>query len=86
MSEHNDRQKLLDRISVDPSVMVGKPVVRGTRMPVYLVVQMLGSGIPVEEILADHPGLTAEDVRACLLFAADAVEASAALRAHAAAH
>ena len=86
MSERNDRQKLLDRICVDPSVMVGKPVVRGTRMPVYLVVQMLGSGISAEEILADHPGLTADDVRACLLYAADALETSAVPPAHAAAH
>ncbi len=63
----------LERIAIDPKVMVGKPVIRGTRIPVELVVRMVGQGIPNEEILAEYPRLTLEDIRAALLFAADSV-------------
>lgn len=63
----------LERIAIDPKVMVGKPVIRGTRIPVELVVRMVGQGISYEEILAEYPRLTLEDIRAALLFAADSV-------------
>jgi len=63
----------LERIAIDPKVMVGKPVIRGTRIPVELVVRMVGQGISDEEILAEYPRLTLEDIRAALLFAADSV-------------
>lgn len=63
----------LERIAIDPKVMVGKPVIRGTRIPVELVVRMVGQGISYEEILADYPRLTLEDIHAALLFAADSV-------------
>jgi len=63
----------LERIAIDPKVMVGKPVIRGTRIPVDLIVRMVGQGIPNEEILAEYPRLTLEDIRAALLFAADSV-------------
>ena len=53
--------------------MVGKPVIRGTRIPVELVVRMVGQGISDAEILADYPRLTLEDIRAALLYAADSV-------------
>lgn len=58
------------RITVDPEVMVGKPVIKGTRIPVELIVRMLGQGISEEEILADYPRLQPEDIRAALTYAA----------------
>jgi len=55
---------LLERISVNPKVMVGKPVIRGTRVPVELIVKMLSQGIAEEEILREYPRLEQEDIRA----------------------
>jgi uncharacterized protein (DUF433 family) len=60
-----------DRISVDPGVMLGKPVIRGTRVTVEQILRELGAGMAVEEVLAAHPRLSAEDVRAAQAFAAD---------------
>jgi uncharacterized protein (DUF433 family) len=60
-----------DRIETNANIMDGKPVVRGTRVPVELVLRKLGAGMSVEAILADHPRLTAEDIRATQAFAAD---------------
>ncbi len=53
-----------ERIEINPEIMGGKPVVRGTRIPVELVLRKLGAGLDVAAILADHPRLTAEDIRA----------------------
>ena len=60
-----------DRIELNPEIMGGKPVIRGTRVPVELVLRKLGAGMVPEAILADHPRLTAEDIRAAQAFAAD---------------
>jgi uncharacterized protein (DUF433 family) len=60
-----------DRIQIDPEVMSGKPVVRGTRIPVETILRKLGAGLSAEEIIAEHPRLTADDVRAAQAFAAD---------------
>jgi len=60
-----------DRIEINPEIMGGKPVIRGTRVPVELVLRKLGAGMAVEAILADHPRLTADDIRAAQAFAAD---------------
>ena len=60
-----------ERIEIDRVVMDGKPVVRGTRIPVELVLRKLGAGMSLEAILADHPRLTKEDVQAAQAFAAD---------------
>ena len=59
------------RIEINPEIMGGKPVIRGTRIPVELVLRKLGSGIEVSELLAAYPHLTAEDIRAAQAFAAD---------------
>ena len=64
----NDDQ-LLERIVVDPKVMTGKPVIRGTRLTVDFILTLLAHGSTVAEILEEYQGLSAEDVRACLLFA-----------------
>jgi uncharacterized protein (DUF433 family) len=53
-----------DRIEINPEIMGGKPVIRGTRVPVELILRKLGAGMTVEAILADHPRLTADDIRA----------------------
>jgi uncharacterized protein (DUF433 family) len=63
-------EQLEQRISIDPKVMVGKPVIRGTRIPVELVVRMLAQGIPENDILAEYPRLQLEDIRAALAYAA----------------
>lgn len=60
-----------ERIEVNPDIMDGKPVIRGTRVPVELVLRKLGAGIAPEAILADHPRLTLDDIRAAQAFAAD---------------
>ncbi|MGE3911079.1 MAG: DUF433 domain-containing protein [Chloroflexota bacterium] len=66
-------QELLDRIAVDPSVMVGKPVVRGTRIPVESVLGFLAEKPDLGELLAAYPHLTVDDVKACLAYARGAV-------------
>jgi uncharacterized protein (DUF433 family) len=58
-------------ITIEPDKMSGKPCIRGLRITVYDVLDYLASGMTQEEILADFPDLTAEDIRACLAFAAD---------------
>ncbi len=61
------------RIEINPSVMLGKPVIRGTRIPVELLLRKLAEGAAIEELLDAYPGLTAEDVRAALAYAADTI-------------
>jgi uncharacterized protein (DUF433 family) len=63
-------QQLLARIAIDPKVMVGKPVIRGTRLTVEYVLGLLAHGATVDEILAEYEGLVADDIHACLMFAA----------------
>jgi uncharacterized protein (DUF433 family) len=53
-----------ERIEINPEVMGGKPVIRGTRVPVETVPRKLGAGMTAEQIMADHPRLTLEDIRA----------------------
>ena len=60
-----------ERIAVDPKVMFGKPVIKGTRITVELILRKLAEGMTYEQILAHHPQLTAEDIRAAAAFAAD---------------
>lgn len=57
-------QDLLNRITYNPNIMVGKPVIRGTRIPVDLLVRMVAQGISPQEILADYPRLQPEDLQA----------------------
>jgi uncharacterized protein (DUF433 family) len=59
------------RIKSDPKVMMGKPVIRGTRITVEHILRCLAAGDSVEQVLYDHPRLTAEDIRAAQAFAAD---------------
>jgi len=69
-------EDLMKRIAVDPDVMVGKPVIRGTRLTAEFILGLLAHGATREEILEEYPGLTLEDVLACLLFASKALESA----------
>jgi uncharacterized protein (DUF433 family) len=60
-----------ERIEINSDIMGGKPVIRGTRVPVELVLRKLGAGMAPEAILADHPRLTLDDIHAAQAFAAD---------------
>lgn len=62
---------LLQRISVDPNICFGKPCIRGTRIWVSLILDFLANGMTIEEILAEYPQLTAEDIRATIAYGAD---------------
>ena len=72
MNDHD----LLQRIVLNPKVMVGKPVIRGTRLTVDFILNLLAHGTPEREILAEYEGLTSEDIRACVLFATKSLEAT----------
>jgi uncharacterized protein (DUF433 family) len=61
--------QLLSRITVDPRVMVGKAVIKGTRLTVEYILGLLAHGATVAEILEEYTGLSPEDVQACFLFA-----------------
>lgn len=63
-----------DRIVVDPGVLVGNPAIKGTRIPVSLILNLLAHGYTVERILAAYPDLTEEDVRAAILYSAARVD------------
>jgi len=60
-----------ERIEINPDIMGGKPVIRGTRVPVEVVLRKLGAGNAAQTILEDHPRLTIEDIQAAQAFAAD---------------
>ena len=64
-----------DRITVDPDVLAGKPVVKGTRIAVELIVDLLARGWTQEQILDNYPHLTPEDIRACLTYAGEVLRA-----------
>ncbi len=62
-----------DRIVIDPDVMLGKPVIRGTRIPVELLLRKLAEGATEADLLDGYPGLRPEDIRAALAYAADSL-------------
>jgi len=62
-------QQLLERITLNPKVVVGKPVIKGTRLTVEYVLNLLAHGATAAEILEEYQGLAPEDIQACLLFA-----------------
>jgi len=69
-------EMLLQRITADPQVLTGKPVIKGTRLSVEHVLNLLAHGANVEEILDEYKGLTREDVQACILFASKSLEST----------
>jgi len=66
----NNPESLLARISVDPHVQHSRPCVKGTRTPVHIILEAIAMGMGIEEVKAEFPPITDEDIRACLLFAA----------------
>ena len=70
-------QQLLERITVNPKIMVGKPIIKGTRLTVEYVLNLLAHGATAAEILEEYSGLTPEDIQACLLFATKSLENTA---------
>jgi len=62
-----------DRITIDPNVLVGKPVVKGTRLAVDFIVELLSEGWSEKQILENYPGLQEADIRACLAYATDSL-------------
>lgn len=62
---------LLQRISADPNICFGKPRIRGTRIWVSLLLDLLASGMSIEEVLAEYPQLTEEDIRAAIAYGAE---------------
>lgn len=63
-------EKLLKRIVIDPKIMLGKPVIKGTRLTVEIIIEKIAYGERTEEILKDYPFITKEDIQAALLYAA----------------
>jgi uncharacterized protein (DUF433 family) len=59
----------LDRVVLDPKILGGKPVIKGTRIAVYLIVELLASGMTEEKLLREYPSLRKEDIRAALEYA-----------------
>jgi uncharacterized protein (DUF433 family) len=62
-------ETLLERIVLDPAVMTGKPVIKGTRLTVDFILNLFAHGATTQEILDEYQGLTPDDIRACFLFA-----------------
>jgi uncharacterized protein (DUF433 family) len=66
-------RRLLTRVSSDPKIMLGKPVIRGTRITVEAILEKLAADTPIDAILADYPRLTRQDVLAAVAYAREAL-------------
>lgn len=66
-------KEILNRIVIDPNIMVGKPIIQGTRLTVQYILGLLAQGMTAEEITQEYKGITKEDILACLIFARDAL-------------
>ncbi len=66
--------ELLNRITINPKVMVGKPIIRGTRLTVEYLMNLLAHGATIDEILNEYKGITRQDVQACILYATKTLE------------
>ncbi len=71
-----NHKELLERIILDPKVMTGKPVIKGTRLTVQYILELLADGSKFEEIIQEYQDLTKEDIIACLLYASEAIDHS----------
>ncbi len=69
-----EQNQLLERITLNPKIMVGKPIIRGTRLTVQYILNLLAHGASIDEILQEYKGLTKEDILACLLYASETLE------------
>jgi len=64
-----------ERIIIDPNILVGKPVIRGTRLAIEFIVELLAQGWTESEIIRNYPGITREDISACLMYATNILKA-----------
>ena len=64
----------MERIAVDPNVLAGKPVIKGTRIPIYLIIELIASGMTIKDVLKEYPELKEDDVKAALLYASKLLE------------
>lgn len=64
---------LRNRVDINPSIMGGKPVIKGTRIPLYIILQMIRDGLSFEAILLEYPKLTVEDVKATIEYAIERI-------------
>ena len=64
-------ERLLERITINPQVMVGKPTIRGLRITVEQILKALAGGVTVQDLLADYPEWEPQDIQAVLLYAAE---------------
>lgn len=69
-----NENKILKRIVIDPNLMDGKPVIKGTRLTVEYVLGLLAQGTTFDEVMEEYSGITTEDIQACLLFATKSLE------------
>ncbi|NCA86548.1 MAG: DUF433 domain-containing protein [Clostridia bacterium] len=69
-----EKAQLLNRIEINPEVLAGKPVIKGTRLSVQYILGLLASGAGFEEILSEYSTINHEDIQACLLFASTALD------------
>jgi uncharacterized protein (DUF433 family) len=74
-SEANKDADWRERIILDPAILAGKPIIRGTRISVEFVIDLLARGWSEKEILENYPGVTIVDIRACLAYARDSLSA-----------
>ena len=68
-----NEKELLNRIVIDPKIMVGKPIIKGTRLTVQYILGLLAQGMTVEEIIQEYKNVTKEDILACFSFVRDAL-------------
>lgn len=67
-------REIFDRISSDSDILHGKPCIKGTRIPVYLIVSLVAEGVTVDEIISDYPSITPEDIKAAVKYASKLCE------------
>jgi uncharacterized protein (DUF433 family) len=67
-------EESMDRIAIDQEVLSGKPIIKGTRIPVYLIIQLLANGMTEKEILKQYPTLKKQDIKAALVYASKSLE------------
>lgn len=73
-AEQSEIVDFRERVVVDPKILVGKPVIKGTRVPVSLILNLVGNGGSFAEIVEDYPVLTLDDIRAAILYAGARLE------------
>ncbi|HLG30744.1 MAG TPA: DUF433 domain-containing protein [Candidatus Brocadiales bacterium] len=69
-----EEKEIFERISSGPDILHGKPCIKGTRIPVYLIVSLVAEGVTADEIISDYPSLTPEDIKAAIKYASKLCE------------